>query len=179
MRGCIRIPSSLRAERCCPATAHLLKVVCSLRSVVKWLHASPVLSLECQGVSVMFPSFLEGTVLLSPATIAVRQPSYLHSACSRRPLGFAPRLATGFVLLASEHGCACMPTSIPLGDESAMNFEGAGVTIQTFVPYSTYEFDGTSPMTLIIDTTPVSATSGANKVCFPSYAPLPEVRVTT
>ena len=36
-----------------------------------------------------------------------------------------PRLATGLPF-RSVHGCACMPTSLPMGDESAMNFEGVG-----------------------------------------------------
>ena len=62
---------------------------------------------------------------------AVRQPGYLPA---RRPLGFAPPPHDGFALLAA-HGCACILTSLPMGDESAMNFEGMSVFFRHFVVF--------------------------------------------
>jgi hypothetical protein len=41
-------------------------------------------------------------------------------------MGFAPPPHSGFAFLAA-HGCACMTTPLPLGDEFAMNLEGVGI----------------------------------------------------
>ena len=47
-------------------------------------------------------------------------------------MGFASPPHDGFALLAAR-GCACIPTSIPKGDESTMNFEGVDVKISDFL----------------------------------------------
>ena len=65
---------------------------------------------------------------------AVRQPGYLPA---RRPLGFAPPPHDGFALLAA-HGCACILTSLPMGDESAMNFEGMSVFFDILLFFETF-----------------------------------------
>jgi hypothetical protein len=48
-------------------------------------------------------------------------------------MGFAPRLTTGLPFSPAQHGCACMPALLPTGDESAMNFERAGVFLAVYV----------------------------------------------
>jgi hypothetical protein len=48
-----------------------------------------------------------------------------------------PRLATGLPFSLT-HERACMLTSLPMGDEFAMNFEGVGLCFVDFLFFSTF-----------------------------------------